>query len=102
MNKLMENLTEQNFIFDLEDIIPEYFYEEGGEELPAWSLFTELSFSPYQKYDSNKDRGGDFFPYLTIPNTAPVTHRGCIIDEMSSLESSKWAFFGSFRHGGAV
>ena len=72
MNKLMENLTEQNFIFDLEDIIPDYFYEEGGEELPTWSLFTELSFSPYQKYDGNKDRGGDFFPYLTIPNTPKV------------------------------
>ena len=45
MNKLMDNFTEQNFIFNLDDIAPEYFYEHGGEELQSWSIFTAINFS---------------------------------------------------------
>ena len=42
------------------------------KKLSPWFLFTELDFSPYQKYNSNKDRSDDFLPNLTIPNTPKV------------------------------
>lgn len=61
----MNNFTEENFVFDIDSPAPEYFYEKGGEELPAWSLFTSLSFSLYEKYEGNNDVGGSFFQYLT-------------------------------------
>lgn len=64
-NKLMNNFTEENFVFDIDSTAPEYFYEEGGEELPAWSLFTSLSFSLYEKYEGNNDVYGSFSQYLT-------------------------------------
>ena len=81
MNQLMNNFTEENFIFNIDDISPEYFYEQGGEELPSWSLFTELCFTIYEKYDGNKDRGGDFFPYLLVENTPKV-----LIDYLKKLQ----------------
>ncbi len=44
-NKLMENFTKKHFIFDMDDVKPEYFYEKGSMELPEWSLFSQLIFS---------------------------------------------------------
>ena len=67
-NKLMENFDEKHFIFDLDDIPPEYFYEKGSEELPYWSLFSELSFTTFKDIKHNKDNGGSFFKYLVKDN----------------------------------
>ena len=64
-NKLMENFTEENFVFDLESKAPEFFYENGGEELPTWSLFSALKFCLFENKGGNNDRGGSFFQYLT-------------------------------------
>ena len=64
-NKLMENFTEEHFIFNIDEKPPEYFYEKGGEDLPEWSLFSEIKFSKFTKYDGNNDVGGSFFKYLT-------------------------------------
>ena len=69
--KLMDNFTEENFIFDIDQKPPEYFYEQGSEELPAWSLFSAIKFSKYIQYNNNKgnnDVGGSFFQYLTTDN----------------------------------
>ena len=69
--KLMDNFTEENFIFDIDQKPPEYFYEQGSEELPAWSLFSAIKFCKYIQYDNNKgnnDVGGSFFQYLTADN----------------------------------
>ena len=41
-NKLMNKFNEQSFIFDMDTKPPEYFYENGGEELPDWSFFSPL------------------------------------------------------------
>ena len=82
--KLMDNFTEENFIFDIDQKPPEYFYEQGSQELPEWSLFSAIKFSKYIHYKDNKgssrdskvrmrstprsgnnDVGGSFFHYLT-------------------------------------
>ncbi|KAK8838968.1 hypothetical protein M9Y10_032428 [Tritrichomonas musculus] len=62
-NKLLNNFTVENFVFDIDSNTPEYFYEKGGEELPVWSLFAVLKFWLYEKYEGNNDRGGSFFQY---------------------------------------
>ena len=65
LDKLMKNLEEKHLIYDLDTTPPEYFYEDGGSELPDWSLFDVLQFSEYQKFDKTvySDRGGSFFGY---------------------------------------
>ena len=63
-NKLMENFTKKHFIFDMDDVKPEYFYEKGSMELPEWSLFSQLIFSKTKNVRSNADRGGSFFQFL--------------------------------------
>ena len=78
--KLMENLTEQNFIFDLDNRPPEYFYERGNDELPEWSLFTAIKFSKLKQTDANNDRGGTFFRYLT--NNVPKV----VVDYLARLQ----------------
>ena len=86
-NKLMENFTLKNFIFDMDNKPPEYFYEEGGMELPTWYLFSALKFTKYEKYESNgqipeaskrpnNDVGGSFFRYLTKDCPKKIRHGG--------------------------
>lgn len=88
--KIMKNFTEENFIFDIEEIPPDYFYESGGEELPNWSLFSEIRFGPFVEGDPNKnkrrkqnkndkepsgtyeDKGGHFFTYLVTENVPKI------------------------------
>ena len=70
-NKLMNNFTEENFIFNIDQKPPEYFYEKGGQDLPDWSLFSAIKFSKFNKYDGNNDVGGSFFQYLTT-DTVPI------------------------------
>ena len=69
--KLMDNLIEQHFIFNIDEQPPEYFYEQGSMELPAWSLFSWLSIKEINKEGSYNDRGGSFFNYL-VTNEVPV------------------------------
>ena len=80
MNKLSNDLTEANFVFDIDDKPPEYFYDDNkgsANELPSWSLFSAIRFEPNPKVDSNRsapgsveprranrDNGGSFFKYL--------------------------------------
>ena len=64
-NRLMNNFTEENFIFNIDQKPPEYFYEKGGQDLPDWSLFSAIKFSHFNKYKGNNDVGGSFFQYLT-------------------------------------
>ena len=70
-NKLMNNFTEENFIFNIDQKPPEYFYEQGGQDLPDWSLFSAIRFTKFIHYNdtssnrSNNDIGGSFFQYLT-------------------------------------
>ena len=64
-DKLMNKFNEQSFIFDMDQKPPEYFYEQGSEELPEWSLFSAIKFSKFTKYNGNNDVGGSFFKYLT-------------------------------------
>ncbi len=80
-NELMKNFTEEHFLFDLEVVNPEFFYEAGGEKLPDWSLFSELVFSPFTEAKHNKDVGGSFFQYLVIDNTPKI-----IIDYLKRLQ----------------
>ena len=63
-NKLMDNFTEENFIFDLRDTKPEYFYEKGSMDLPEWSLFSSLKFSVLTSIDGNGRKMPGFFKYL--------------------------------------
>ena len=63
--KLMDNLTLENLIFDIDERPPEYFYEQGNDELPQWSIFSALKFTKLKDYDGYNDRGGTFFRYLT-------------------------------------
>ena len=65
LKQLMDNLTKQHFIFDIEHTNPEYFYEHGAERIPEWSVFSEIKFSLYIKgVKANNDVGGSFFQYL--------------------------------------
>ena len=86
-NKLMNNFTEENFIFNIDQKPPEYFYEQGGQDLPDWSLFSAIKFTKFNKYDgtssnrSNNDVGGSFFQYLTT-DKVPVK----IIDYLKRLQ----------------
>lgn len=64
-NKLMENFTEQNFLFHMDERPAEYFYERGLNELPDWSLFSSLKFSRiYNEKEYYQTIGGEFFLYL--------------------------------------
>ena len=67
-NKLMNKFNEQSFIFDMDTKPPEYFYENGGEELPDWSFFSALQFTKLIDVDGNNDVGGSFFHYLVKHN----------------------------------
>ena len=69
--KLMDNLIDKNFIFNIDEQPPEYFYEQGSMELPAWSLFSWLAIKEISKESSYNDRGGSFFNYL-VTNDVPV------------------------------
>ena len=67
MSKLFTDLTEANFIFDIDDKPHEYFYDENkgvANDLPPWSMFSAIRFEPNLKVDSNRDNGGSFFKYL--------------------------------------
>ncbi|KAK8889413.1 hypothetical protein M9Y10_034159 [Tritrichomonas musculus] len=65
LKQLMDNLTKQQFIFDIEHTNPEYFYEQGAERIPEWSVFSEIKFSLFIKgVKANNDVGGSFFQYL--------------------------------------
>ncbi len=65
LRQLMDNLTKNHFIFDIEHTNPEYFYEKGAEKIPEWSVFSEIKFSLYMKgVKANNDVGGSFFQYL--------------------------------------
>ena len=64
----MENFNERNFIFSIDQKPPEYFYENGGEELPDWSFFSALQFTKLIDVDGNNDVGGSFFHYLVKHN----------------------------------
>ena len=79
-NKLMENFTLNNFIFDMDEKPPEYFYEHGGEEFPTWSLFSAIKFSRYHKHEGNNDVGGSFFRYLV--NNCPKR----VVDYLKRLQ----------------
>ena len=69
LKQLMDNLTKQHFIFDIEHTNPEYFYERGAERIPEWSVFSEIKFSLYIKgVKANNDVGGSFFQYLVNEN----------------------------------
>ncbi len=73
-NKLMENFTEEHFIFDLEFIPEEFTGVISGDdaELPDWSLFSALRFSKYLHKDRvNKDVGGSFFNYIINDKVPP-------------------------------
>ena len=63
-NKLMTNFDEQHFIFNIDTTPPEYFYQKGVDDVPEWSLFSELIFVKSKDVKSNNDRGGHFFQYL--------------------------------------
>ena len=66
-NKLMENFTEEHFIFDLDEIPAEFTGFNSGDnaDLPDWSLFSSLRFSKYLHKDRvRKDVGGSFFNYI--------------------------------------
>ena len=64
-NKLMENLTEQNFLFHMDERPAEYFYKRELNELPDWSLFSSLKFSRiYNEKEYYQTIGGEFFLYL--------------------------------------
>ena len=64
-NQLMENFTEENLIFNLDQKPPEYFYEKGSMELPEWSLFSAIGIET-NKEGNRMTRGGDFFNYLAV------------------------------------
>ena len=53
----------------------EYFYEKGDNELPEWSLFSSLKFSPLKnKKEYYQTIGGEFFKYLVASNVPkPIT-----------------------------
>lgn len=69
-NKLMENFTLENLIFNIDNKPPEYFYEQGSMNIPEWSLFSAIRIAPISQKKSNNDTGGNFFQYLTnkLPN----------------------------------
>ena len=52
-------------IYDIDGKPPEYFYENGFAELPAWSLFSSVGLRKLNqpKTKTYKDRGGSFFNY---------------------------------------
>ena len=50
----MKNFTLENFIFKIEDIQPDYFYESGGQDLPKWSLFSEIRFGKFVEADPKR------------------------------------------------
>lgn len=79
--KLMDNFTEENFIFDIDQKPPEYFYEKGSQELPDWSLFSAIVFSKFKSYKGNNDVGGSFFQYLTT-DKVPIK----VIDYLKRLQ----------------
>ncbi len=79
--KLMDNFTKQNFILDIDETPPEYFYEQGKEELPAWCLFSAIVFTKYKGYKGNNDVGGSFFQYLTT-DKVPIK----VIDYLKRLQ----------------
>ena len=54
----MDNLTLENLIFNNDNKPPEYFYEQGKDELLEWSLFNELSFMKFKDDEGYNDRGG--------------------------------------------
>ena len=45
-NQLMDNLTKEKFIYDMDNKPVEYFYDNCGQELPEWSLFDAISVKP--------------------------------------------------------
>ena len=61
---LYSTLSEETFIFDIDNRPPEYFYEKGSMQLPSWSLFSSLKFSTVYNQKANRDVGGTFFTYL--------------------------------------
>ena len=62
---LMKNFNEENFLFNIDDKPHEYFYEKQSMEMPEWSLFSAIRFEEMKIVDSNNDRGGKFFRYVT-------------------------------------
>ena len=75
-NKLMQNLTDKNFIFNIDDHPPEYFYEQGSMELPAWSLFSELSIKEiHRENNTYNDRGGSFFNFLVTDEVPSIVQK---------------------------
>ena len=74
MTKLYNDLNEANFIFDIDDRPPEYFYDENkgvNNDLPSWSLFSAIRFEPNLDVKGNKDNGGSFFKYLINKSIHP-------------------------------
>ena len=71
-DELYNSLSEENFIFDMNKKPPEYFYEKGSMELPAWSLFSSLKFSRVYNQKANNDVGGNFFSYLVTEDCPQI------------------------------
>lgn len=82
-NDLMKNLTEDHFLFNIQDQPPDYFYEDGGGKLPEWSLFSAIEFLPIDhrskvNNDNGRrkkvyaDRGGSFFKYLLTDDVPSI------------------------------
>ncbi len=67
IDKLMNNFTEENFIFDMQRKPAEYFYEKGSMEFPEWSLFSSIKLSRLQNQGGYRSVIGSFFSYLINP-----------------------------------
>ena len=68
MNKLYNDLTEENFIFEIDETPPEYHYKKGKNELPPWCLFSAIRFNRYHKYtgETKNSRVGSFFNHILV------------------------------------
>ena len=68
MKKLYDDLAEANFIFDIDEKPPEYYYEKEKNELPPWCLFSAIAFTPYLKYtrETKNSRVGSFFNHILV------------------------------------
>ncbi len=69
MDQLFNDLTEENFIFNINEKPPEYYYDSNNKdkyELPNWSLFSSIAFTPNLTYngETKNIRVGSSFKYI--------------------------------------